>query len=64
MKYPRSVFLLTSCNVQLFLKIFERYQSLQGPSPDFKKVYMYLFQTMQGIFLYAKQGGHDLLFQT
>lgn len=63
-KYPRSALRLSSLNVTLFLKLFERYYfSSAEPNPDFKKLYDYLFKTMQGILIYAKDGQHDMLFK-
>ena len=66
-KHPRSVLRLSSCNVQLFLKIFEKYlfasASTLDQATDFKKIYTYLFESMRGIFIYAKEGSHDALFK-
>ena len=66
-KYPRSVIRLSSVNVQLFLKIFDRYifanSATLDAAPDFKKIFNYLFETMRGILIYAKEGSHDLLFK-
>jgi hypothetical protein len=30
---------------------------------DFKKTFTYLFETMRGILIYAKEGSYDLLFK-
>lgn len=30
---------------------------------DFKKTFNYLFETMRGILIYAKEGKHDLCFK-
>lgn len=67
-KYPRSVLRLSSCNVQLYLKIFEKYifsttQQALDQAADFKKIFTYLFETMRGIFIYAKEGSYDSLFK-
>lgn len=66
-KFPRSVLRLSAVNVQLFLKIFEKYIFASGPAldqaTDFKKLFHYLFETMRGILIYAKEGSHDLLFK-
>ena len=66
-KFPRSVIRLSSVNVQLFLKIFEKYifasASALDQATDFKKIFNYLFETMRGILIYAKEGSHDLLFK-
>jgi hypothetical protein len=66
-KYPRSVIKLSACNVQLFLKIFDRYifanSTTLEQSPDFKKIFNYLFETMRGILIYAKDEQNDCLFK-
>lgn len=66
-KHPRSVIRLSAVNVQLFLKIFDRYifanSATLDSAPDFKKIFNYLFETMRGILIYAKEGSHDLLFK-
>jgi len=58
---------LSAVNVQLFLKIFDRYifanSATLDSAPDFKKIFNYLFETMRGILIYAKEGSHDLLFK-
>jgi hypothetical protein len=58
---------LSAVNVQLFLKIFDRYifanSSTLDSAPDFKKIFNYLFETMRGILIYAKECSHDLLFK-
>jgi hypothetical protein len=52
--------------VQLFLKIFDKYTFASPASldqaTDFKKIFTYLFETMRGILIYAKDSSHDLLF--
>lgn len=64
-KYPRSVLRLSSCNIQLYLKIFEKYifSTALDQATDFKKIFTYLFETMRGIFIYAKEGSYDGLFK-
>jgi len=57
---------LSACNVQLFLKIFETKYMFSGgvdQTQDFKKIFNYLFETMRGTLIYAKEGSHDLLFK-
>jgi flavin-binding protein dodecin len=67
-KYPRSVLRISSCNVHLYLKIFEKYifsttAHALDQAADFKKIFTYLFETMRGIFIYAKEGSYDSLFK-
>ena len=49
------------------MKIFEKYifasSQVLDQATDFKKIYNYLFETMRGILIYAKEGSHDLLFK-
>jgi hypothetical protein len=51
--------------MHLFIKIFEKYIYSKDESSlqDFKKIFNYLFETMRGILIYAKEGQHDLLFK-
>ena len=30
---------------------------------DFKKIFSYLFETMRGILIYAKEGKYDIMFK-
>ena len=65
-KHARSVLRLSACNIQLFLKIFDRYceNMNHGTQADFKKLYGYLFETMKVLLVYAKEKKNDVLFKS
>jgi hypothetical protein len=59
---------VSACNIQIFFKIFDQVikknQNNQEISsdPDFSRVFNYLFETMRGLLIYAKEGEFDKLF--
>ena len=56
---------MSSCNVHLFFKLFKIFtkppEHLEH-TIDFKKVFNYLFETVRGLLIYAKEGRFDMMF--
>lgn len=56
---------VSNCNVHLFFKLFKlitKPPTALEHTVDFKKVFNYLFETVRGLLIYAKEGRFDLLF--
>ena len=67
-KSPVVALKISNCNINCFFKIFDRVISrekikAQDQSEiDFKKVFNYLFETVRGLLIYAKEGKFDQMF--
>jgi hypothetical protein len=60
-KSPQVAFQVSSCNIHLFFELFGivlRKES-RAKSIDFKKVFNFLFETVRGLLIYAKEGKFD-----
>jgi hypothetical protein len=62
-KFPKAVLRLSSCNINLFFKLLDNALTSKGQYLDFKKILNYLFETVRGVLIYAKDGKCDLLFK-
>ena len=67
-KSPVVALKVSNCNINCFFKIFdrviqkEREKSAKKPSSDeidFRKVFNYLYETVRGLLIYAKEGKFD-----
>jgi hypothetical protein len=60
-KSPSVAFKISVCNIHLFFKIFELIlkKDSRARSIDFKKVFNFLFETIRGLLIYAKEGKFD-----
>ena len=70
-KSPRCALMVSATNIQLFFKIFDLTLKNKGDNLDtfltqnnidFPKVFNFLFETMRGLLIYAKEGEFDKLF--
>ena len=65
-KSPKCALKISSCNIQLFFKILdlviEKNDDKFAQDIDFGKVFNYLFETVRGLLIYAKEGEFDKLF--
>ena len=65
-KSPKISLKISSCNIQLFFKIFDQILKAKKNKVEtninFSKVFDYLFETMRGLLIYAKEGDFDKLF--
>lgn len=75
-KRPKCSLKISSCNIQIFFKIFDQVIKKYKAKPnqekeqlaeisnevDFVKVFGYLFETMRGLLIFAKEGDFDKLF--
>lgn len=65
-KNPKCALKISSCNIQLFFKILdlviEKNDDKFAQDVDFGKVFNYLFETVRGLLIYAKEGDFDKLF--
>jgi hypothetical protein len=60
-KSPRVALRVSACNTKLFLEILNI--SLDNKeSIDFKKAFNFLFETIRGLLIYAKEGKFDAMF--
>jgi len=60
-KSPRVALRVSACNTNLFLEILNI--SLDNKeSIDFKKAFNFLFETIRGLLIYAKEGKFDAMF--
>ena len=59
---------ISNCNINCFFRIFDRViqrekvKSQDQSQTDFKKVFNYLFETVRGLLIYAKEGKFDKMF--
>lgn len=73
-KRPKCSLKISACIIQIFFKIFQQVLKTMKTKPqaeqvseisnevDFTKVFGYLFETMRGLLIYAKEGDFDKLF--
>ena len=63
-KSPQIAFKVSVCNIHLFFELFSQVLSKESRSKsiDFKKVFNFLFETVRGLLIYAKEGKFDFLF--
>ena len=60
-KSPVVALKVSNSNIHVFFQIFE--QVLQKKTDtDFKKVFNYLYETVRGLLIYAKEGKFDQMF--
>lgn len=63
LKSPSVAFQVSFCNIHIFFEIFDsvlRKENLDFV--DFKKVFNFLFETVRGLLIYAKEGKFDAMF--
>jgi len=56
---------VSACNVHIFFKIFDLIlakEKVMCEQTDFKKVFNFLFETVRGLLIYAKEGKYDFQF--
>jgi hypothetical protein len=64
-KTPEVCLKVSACNVHIFFKIFDLIlaeDKVMCEQVDFKKVFNFLFETVRGLLIYAKEGKYDLQF--
>jgi hypothetical protein len=60
-KNPHVALRVSACNIKLFLEILNI--SLKNKELiDFKKAFNFLFETIRGLLIYAKEGKFDAMF--
>lgn len=60
-KSPHVAFQVSFCNIQLFFEILD-IALVSKQSIDFKKAFNFLFETIRGLLIYAKEGKFDAIF--
>jgi hypothetical protein len=59
-KNPKVALLVSSTNLKIFFEVFAIAVELKQPSTiEFKKVFKYMFETVRGLLIYAKEGKFD-----
>mmetsp|Transcript_22082 Transcript_22082/g.21281 ORF Transcript_22082/g.21281 Transcript_22082/m.21281 type:complete len:175 (+) Transcript_22082:674-1198(+) len=53
---------ISTVNIELFFKIFDNFLQNSEQKQGFLKMFNYLFETIRGVLIYAKEGKHDGLF--
>jgi hypothetical protein len=56
---------VSATNIHIFFKIFDlivEEDAVMCANVDFKKVFNYLFETIRGLLIYAKEGKYDIMF--
>ena len=70
-KSPVVALKISNCNINCFFKIFDQVimreksrkpKDMSSAEIDFKKVFNYLFETVRGLLIYAKEGKFDQMF--
>ena len=64
-KSPVIALKISNCNIHCFFKIFDLVTAkdpIISASMDFKKVFNYLYETVRGLLIYAKEGKFDQMF--
>ena len=64
-KSPVIALKVSNCNIHCFFKIFDLVTAKDpviSASMDFKKVFNYLYETVRGLLIYAKEGKFDRMF--
>ena len=64
-KSPTIALKISNCNIHCFFKIFDLViakDALISKSLDFKNVFNYLYETIRGLLIYAKEGKFDQMF--
>ena len=64
-KSPVIALKVSNCNIHCFFKIFDlvvQEDPVISASVDFKKVFNYLYETVRGLLIYAKEGKFDQMF--
>ena len=65
MKTPDVCLKVSATNIHIFFKMFDLVQKndeIMISNVDFKKVFNYLFETIRGLLIYAKEGKYDMMF--
>lgn len=63
-KSPHVALQVSSCNMHIFFEIMDAVQANKRASEsiDFKKVFNFMFETVRGLLIYAKEGKFDVMF--
>lgn len=59
---PHAAFRVSACNLGIFFEIMETIVQSKQHSVDFKKVFNFMFETVRGLLIYAKEGKFDTMF--
>ena len=65
MKNPVTALKVSNCNIHCFFKIFDlmtQNDPLIKSTADFRKIFNYLYETVRGLLIYAKEGKFDSMF--
>jgi hypothetical protein len=64
-KSPEVCLKVSACNIHIFQKIFDLVLAedpIMCAEVDFKKVFNFIYETIRGLFIYAKEGKYDHMF--
>jgi hypothetical protein len=63
-KSPHIALQVSSCNLHIFFEILDVVLSSRKAAEaiDFKKAFNFMFETVRGLLIYAKEGKFDILF--